>query len=153
MTNFNLDQSITEFNNLYKLPAPSSPILPQTRAELVNKLHTFANILNEEMKEVEDIVVKLQDGVTSQPEILAEIADWLGDIMIYCASELTKYGLEPNQVLSIIMASNMSKLDSSGNPIYDDRGKVMKGPNYWKPEPMLQRYIQAAARQGAKDAN
>jgi predicted HAD superfamily Cof-like phosphohydrolase len=46
------------------------------------------------------------------------------------------------------MASNMSKLGPDGKPIYDERGKVMKGPGYWKPEPMLLRYIQAAIRQG-----
>jgi predicted HAD superfamily Cof-like phosphohydrolase len=46
------------------------------------------------------------------------------------------------KVLEIIMDSNMSKLGSDGQPIYDSVGKVIKGPNYWKPEPKLQAYIQ-----------
>jgi hypothetical protein len=40
----------------------------------------------------------------------------------------------------------MSKLGVDGQPIYDARGKVMKGPNYWKPEPMIRRAIDAAIR-------
>jgi predicted HAD superfamily Cof-like phosphohydrolase len=49
--------------------------------------------------------------------------------------------------LGIIMASNMSKLGPDGKPIYDERGKVLKGPNYWKPEPMIKRMILARIRQ------
>lgn len=151
MTSFNLDDRIEKFNKMYGLSCPGAPTMPPTRADAVTNLRNFYTILAEELDEVEELIVKLQDGITTQPEILSEIADWLGDIMIYCASEMTKYGLEPSAVLDTIMASNMSKLDMNGNPIYDERGKVMKGPNYWKPEPQLQRYIVAAARQAAKE--
>ena len=46
------------------------------------------------------------------------------------------------------MASNMSKLGEDGKPIYDERGKVMKGPGYWQPEPMIERMIRARIRSG-----
>jgi predicted HAD superfamily Cof-like phosphohydrolase len=66
------------------------------------------------------------------------LADLLGDIQVYCASEMAKFGLPLDQVLAIIMQSNFSKLGADGLPIYDERGKVMKGPGYWKPEPKIQ---------------
>lgn len=150
------DEQIAAFNTMYGLPAPARPTMPPTRAEAVQKLLDFSHILAEELDEVKDIITKLTDGVTSQPDVLAEIADWLGDIQVYCASEMAKYGLESGVVLDTIMASNMSKLGEDGKPIYDGRGKVMKGPNYWKPEPQIKRYIMAAARQtpgGEQDAN
>ena len=71
------------------------------------------------------------------------LADLLGDIQVYCASEMAKFGLPLDQVLAIIMQSNFSKLGADGKPIYDERGKVMKGPDYWKPEPKLQAMLTA----------
>ena len=44
-------------------------------------------------------------------------------------------------VLHIIMLSNFSKLDEDGEPIYDSRGKVLKGANYWAPEQFLRKRI------------
>jgi UDP:flavonoid glycosyltransferase YjiC (YdhE family) len=142
-----LDAKIRAFNKLYGLPAPAIPTI-SSRDDIKNKLKHFWNIVNEELEEVRDILKQLDDPGTTPEIVLTDIADWLGDIIVYCASELTKYGLAPSDVLGIIMASNMSKLGPDGKPIYDERGKVMKGPGYWKPEPMLLRYIQAAIRQG-----
>lgn len=145
------DQSLRDFNEMYGLPHPTAPLLPPTRADLVNQLVNFKKILTEELDEVDDILIKLTDGSVSQPDILTEIADWLGDLQIYCGSEMVKYGLEPSAVIGIIMSSNMSKLGADGKPIHDERNKVMKGPNYWKPEPMIKRYIVAAARQAVRN--
>jgi predicted HAD superfamily Cof-like phosphohydrolase len=52
-----------------------------------------------------------------------------------------------DQVLAIIMQSNFSKLGADGLPIYDERGKVMKGPNYWKPEPKIQAMLGALSEE------
>ena len=142
-----LDGKIRAFNKLYGLPIPAIPTL-SSREDTKTKLTRFWNILAEELEEVRDILKQLDDADTTAEVVLTDIADWLGDIMVYCASEMTKYGLRPSDVLGIIMASNMSKLGEDGKPIYDARGKVMKGPGYWKPEPMLLRYIQAEIRQG-----
>jgi hypothetical protein len=146
-----LDAKLRAFNKLYGLPAPDIPGL-SSREDTKNKLNRFWNIVAEELEEVRDILKQLDEPGTTPEIVLTDIADWLGDIMVYCASELTKYGLRPSDVLGIIMASNMSKLGPEGKPIYDERGKVMKGPGYWKPEPMLLRHIQAAIRQGSKQA-
>jgi hypothetical protein len=69
------------------------------------------------------------------------LADWLGDIIVYCASEARRFDIPIEQVLQIIMDSNFSKADENGNPIYDDRGKVCKGKNYWKPEPEIEKLL------------
>ena len=72
---------------------------------------------------------------------MTDLADWLGDIVVYCASEARRWGIPLNRVLNVIMESNFSKLDADGQPIYDERGKVMKGPNYWKPEPKIKEVL------------
>ena len=141
------DELIQRFNKMYRLECPRGPSLRGGREEVIKILAKFRSILEEEITECDDILALLNDPSKTPISILTEIADWLGDIMVYCASELAKYGLRSEDVLRIIMASNFSKLGADGKPIYDERGKVLKGPNYWKPEPMIQRLIQAQSRQ------
>lgn len=147
-------ESIVKFNQMYGLAVNEVPTIPFTKSaelgsvkeQLINRLRRFTDILNEELNEAAQIIAKIEAG-DSPPEVLTDIADWLGDIQVYCASEMAKFGLDNDLVLDTIMASNMSKLGADGKPIYDERGKVLKGPNYWRPEPMLLRYIEAAIRQ------
>lgn len=140
------DAKIQAFNRLYRLPCPARPTIPDdTRAGVIMRLERFMSVLAEELHEGKDIMTFVDSGA-APADVLTDIADWLGDIMVYCASELAKYGLRTEDVLGIIMASNMSKLGEDGNPIYDERGKVMKGPGYWQPEPMLRRMIVARMR-------
>lgn len=144
---FQLDQAIEHFNKMYGLEAPESPMLRGAHPEeMVNLLRTFQDVLQEEMKEVDDLVDKLRTVRPDPLDILTDLADWLGDIMVYCASEMRKYGLRSNDILGIIMSSNFSKLGPDGRAIYDARGKVLKGPNYWKPEPMIRRLLEAQIR-------
>ena len=144
---FNLDESIIEFNEMYRLPCPDSPTLDPGES-LRQRLSNFKNILEEEISEVDDILLT---AYSSNADALTDIADWLGDIIIYCASELRKYGLPSDLILSIIMASNKSKLGVDGRPIIREDGKVMKGPNYWPPEEQIKRAIVAMARQKIKE--
>lgn len=67
---------------------------------------------------------------------LVEVADALGDILYILCGTLLKHGLEHkiDEVFREIQRSNMSKLGADGKPIYRDDGKVMKGPNYFKPD-------------------
>lgn len=142
------DTLIQHFNSIYKLGTPEVPTLrSQSPAGVVKNLQNFKNILLEEINEVDAICTQLENDQPPAPKVLTEIADWLGDIMVYCASELAKYGLKSEDVLGIIMASNFSKLNSDGQPLYDERGKVMKGPYYWKPEPMIESLIRLLAKQ------
>lgn len=124
-------KDIQKFNEMYKLPNNDKTVdLGSTR------LLNFHDILKEEVAEGIDIVNKLDAGSMTN-EVAAELADWLGDIIVYCASEARRWGIPIDETLKIIMDSNFSKLGADGNPIYDERGKVMKGPSYWKPEPKL----------------
>lgn len=50
---------------------------------------------------------------------------------------MAKFGIPLDETLEIIMQSNFSKMGADGKPIYDERGKLQKGPNYWKPEPRI----------------
>lgn len=151
--------SVKAFNLQYGLPVRSTPGLPfkkiegangepgpTLRQQLFSRLVAFQTTLQEELDEGTEIAHKVAAG-DPPIEILTDLADWLGDIQIYCMSEMIKFGLDPTVVLGIIMASNRSKLGADGKPIYDSNGKVLKGPNYWRPEPQIRRYIEAAWRQ------
>ncbi|HEY8027444.1 MAG TPA: pyrophosphatase [Burkholderiaceae bacterium] len=134
-------EDIKKFNGIYRLPVNDQPTL-EVGVPVVERLRAFKSILAEELDEVDDIVLALEKGVPSL-EALTMLADLLGDIQVYCASEMSKFGLPLDEVLGIIMQSNFSKLGADGNPIYDERGKVQKGPNYWKPEPKIQALLAA----------
>jgi len=105
------------------------------------RLAKFKETLLEEIKEVDDIIAKLGDPTISDADILTDIADWLGDITVYCASEAAKFGIPMREVLRVIMQSNFSKLQADGTVKYDANGKVEKGPGYWKPEPLIKDII------------
>ncbi len=66
---------------------------------------------------------------------LIEIADALGDILYILCGTIIEHGLQYKieEVFNEIQRSNMSKLGEDGEPIYRDDGKVLKGPNYFKP--------------------
>ena len=66
---------------------------------------------------------------------LTEVADALGDIMYILFGTILKHGLQDKivEVFKEIQASNLSKLGADGKPIYREDGKVLKGPNYFKP--------------------
>ena len=66
---------------------------------------------------------------------LIEIADALGDMLYILCGTIVEHGLQHKieQVFDEIQRSNMSKLGEDGKPIYREDGKVLKGPNYFKP--------------------
>ena len=67
---------------------------------------------------------------------LVEIADALGDMMYILCGTILSHGLQDKieDIFEEIQSSNMSKLGSDGKPIYRADGKIMKGPNYFKPD-------------------
>lgn len=153
------------FNGMYKLPVGAYPtsfavinyevarkpmVDWHQREYLCRRITDFMSILRKEVIEGDDIIQKLKlgkhevlvDGEQhmvdyTELDFLTDMADWLGDIQVYCGSEMVKYGIPLKETLRIIMSSNFSKLGRDGNPIYDEEGKVQKGPMYWKPEPQL----------------
>ena len=140
---------IRSFNKMYKLDCNDAPCLPHGYQAAAKRIEDFMDILHEEVNEGNAIIDKLR-VVGPLPEVLADIADWLGDIQVYCASEMRKFGLDNDNTLHIIMLSNFSKRDEDGEPIYDSRGKVLKGANYWAPEQFLRKRISTEMLEAAR---
>lgn len=67
---------------------------------------------------------------------LEEVADALGDMLYILCGTILEHGMQYkiDEVFEEIQRSNMSKLGSNGKPIYREDGKVLKGPNYFKPD-------------------
>ena len=65
---------------------------------------------------------------------LVEVADALTDILYVTYGAGHAFGINLDDCFEEVQSSNMSKLGSDGKPIYNDKGKVMKGPNYFKPD-------------------
>lgn len=128
-----LDSQIQEMHNMYGLPINSVPTVGSA-ATLQDRFRNFHTILSAEIEEIRAIHLD-----APALYILVDVADLLGDIIIYCRSEALKYGIPIDDVLHIIMKSNLSKLGEDGKPIKDERGKVLKGPNFSPPEPAIRR--------------
>ena len=130
-------EDIRKMTLLYGQPVNEKPTILG-----IKQLENFKSILYEEVNEIDEIIEKYkskENNLSSDDkiQILTEIADWLGDIVVYCSNEATKHGIDLAPVLDIIMQSNFSKMGADGKPIKDERGKFLKGPNYWKPEPKI----------------
>ena len=152
----NFESQILYFNGMYKLPVAPYPSAQHLREHVRSRIEGFLKTVRKEVSEGDDLLLKIQNGELDEEEFLAEKADWLGDIIIYCASEMAKYGLPIMEVLRIIMQSNFSKLQADGTVLYDANGKVLKGPGYWKPEPLLLdmiRDLRADAMKGKQNDN
>jgi len=67
---------------------------------------------------------------------MVEVADALGDMLYILCGTILEHGMQYKieEVFNEIQRSNMSKLGADGKPIYRDDGKVLKGPNYFKPD-------------------
>jgi NTP pyrophosphatase (non-canonical NTP hydrolase) len=142
MTNPSFAVRVASMNAMYRLPTSETPDIP---ANVGERLKKFKAMLLDEVQEIDDIVAMASSG--SDPlDIAVAIADVLGDIVVYCRSEALKYGLPLEEVLDVIMDSNESKLDINGNPIYDENGKFLKGPGYWKPEPKIRALLEKNAK-------
>ena len=72
----------------------------------------------------------------AEQDDLVEVADALGDMLYILCGTILEHGLQHKieEVFEEIQRSNMSKLGANGMPIYRDDGKVLKGPNYFRPD-------------------
>lgn len=115
--------SVKEFHTAFKIGHSETPI-----ADLVEEKKILRyNLMKEENEEYLE-AVKNND--------LVEIADALGDMMYILCGTIIEHGLQDKieAVFDEIQRSNMSKLGEDGSPIYREDGKVLKGPNYFKPD-------------------
>ena len=99
----------------------------KTKAELGNnKINELRiSLINEELEELKK-AIKDND--------ILEVADALTDILYVAYGAGHAFGINLDKCFNEVQESNMSKLDSDGKPIYNESGKVMKGPNYFKPD-------------------
>ena len=75
---------------------------------------------------------ELKEAIDSKD--IKEVADALTDILYVTYGAGHAFGINLDKCFEEVQNSNMSKLGSDGKPIYNDKGKVMKGPNYFKPD-------------------
>ena len=75
---------------------------------------------------------ELREAIDSKD--MKEVADALTDILYVTYGAGHAFGINLDKCFEEVQNSNMSKLGSDGKPIYNDKGKVMKGPNYFKPD-------------------
>lgn len=128
---------IRRMNKMYDLPISEVPV-PASLTKLMN----FEHILGKEFEELSDVKT-----ITDPVDRIVALADLLADIIVYCKSEALKFGIPIDEVFDIVMESNFSKLGADGLPIKDERGKFLKGPNYWKPEPKIKELIEKLIRE------
>ena len=101
---------------------------PSFSTEKINKLRI--DLIKEELNELTE-AMKNND--------LLEVADALTDILYVTYGAGHAFGINLDKCFEEVQNSNMSKLDENGKPIYNESGKVMKGPNYFKPD--LSKYV------------
>ena len=95
---------------------------PSFSTEKINKLRY--DLIKEELDELE---------VALNNKDILEVADALTDILYVTYGAGHAFGIDLDKCFEEVQNSNMSKLDDNGKPIYNDSGKVMKGPKYFKP--------------------
>jgi predicted HAD superfamily Cof-like phosphohydrolase len=81
---------------------------------------------------IKEELSELQEAMKTKN--LKEVADALTDILYVTYGAGYAYGIDLDQCFKEVQRANMSKLGEDGKPIYNDQGKVMKGPNYTKPD-------------------
>ena len=92
-------------------------------SEKINDLRI--NLIEEELNEFKEAISKKD---------LEEVADALTDILYVTYGAGHAFGINLDECFEEVQKSNMSKLGDDGNPIYNEHGKVMKGPKYFKPD-------------------
>tara|TARA_B100000795_G_scaffold248835_1_gene215924 strand:+ start:64 stop:405 length:342 start_codon:yes stop_codon:yes gene_type:complete len=101
---------------------------PSFSDEKINRLRY--DLIKEELEELK---------VAMENNDLLEVADALTDILYVTYGAGHAFGVDLDKCFEEVQASNMSKLDENGKPIFNENGKVMKGPNYFKPD--LKKYL------------
>ena len=116
MSNF---LKVKKFMQKFKQEVKSKPSLPDD-----NIIKLRINLIKEELLELEEALNERN---------IEETADALTDILYVTYGAGHAFGIDLDKCFDEVQKSNMSKLDKFGNPIYNEQGKVMKGPLYFKP--------------------
>ena len=117
MTNFEkVGLFMKTFNQEVKIKSALS-------SEKINSLRI--SLISEELEELKKAI---------KDNNILEVADALADILYVTYGTGHAFGIDLDKCFNEVQASNMSKLDLNGKPIFNEHGKVMKGPNYFKPD-------------------
>ena len=115
--------AVKEFHKAFKLDYLDKP-----KADLgIDKNKLRFNLMKEENEEYFE---------AANNNDMVEVADALGDMLYILCGTIIEHGMEHkiDEIFREIQNSNMSKLGADGSPIYREDGKVLKGPNYFKPD-------------------
>lgn len=137
-------EQIKRFNMLYKLPCNETPTYLG-----VARIRQFVQIMKDELDEGYDLAdgaaAHEHNGMDDEEDrvsTMTELADLLGDLVVFAFSEARRWGIPLLPVLAAIMESQWTKMGADGKPIYDEAlDKVLKGPNYIPPEPAIRKII------------
>ena len=114
--------AVKEFHEAFGLGIQHQPIAKLSESKLKLRFDLMAEENEEYLEAAKD-------------NDLVEVADALGDMLYILCGTILEHGMQYKieAIFNEIQHSNMSKLGADGNPIYREDGKVMKGPNYFKP--------------------
>ena len=116
MTNFN------KVKTFMKTFGQEVKTKPSFSSDKINTLRY--DLIKEELEELK---------IAMENKDLLEVADALTDILYVTYGAGHAFGIDLDKCFEEVQSSNMSKLDENGEPIYNETGKVMKGPKYFKP--------------------
>ena len=116
MSNF---QKVKKFMQTFGQETKDKAIFP--KEDIINLRY---GLIKEELEEL-NLALKNKD--------IVEVADALTDILYVTYGAGHAFGIDLDKCFDEVQNSNMSKLDDNGKPIYNEKGKVMKGPRYFKP--------------------
>ena len=122
MTNF---EKVKEFMDMFGQEIKNNAKFPNEKIIDLRK-----KLIEEEFQELKD-AIKDKD--------IIEVADALTDILVVTYGAGAAFGIDLDKCFEEVHRSNMSKLSKEGKPIYNEFGKVMKGPNYSPPD--LKKFI------------
>tara|TARA_B100002051_G_C16352354_1_gene446969 strand:- start:100 stop:471 length:372 start_codon:yes stop_codon:yes gene_type:complete len=117
MTNF---EKVRIFMKTFGQEVKTNPSLSTNK---INDLRI--SLINEELDEFREAI---------KNDNIKEVADALTDILYVTYGAGHAFGIDLDKCFDEVQRSNMSKLGKDGKPIYNEHGKVMKGPNYFKPD-------------------
>ena len=123
MSNFN---KVKKFMQVFGQEVKNNPSFPDPKIQNLR-----FELIKEELEELK---------VALDQKNLKEVADALTDILYVTYGAGHAFGIDLDKCFDEVQASNMSKLGADGKPIYNESGKVMKGPNYF--EPNLRKFIE-----------
>ena len=117
---------MTNFNDVKKFM--------QTFGQEVQFKASFPNVKIQDLrlKLIEEELSELKNAIKNKD--IVEVADALTDILYVTYGAGHAFGINLDQCFKEVQESNMSKLDENGKPIYNENGKVLKGPNYKEPD-------------------